>query len=126
MKDKIIVTHYKEIKPYITKDGSIIRELMHPIIHGKGNQSLAEAIVPPGKTTYLHLHISSEEIYCILEGKGKIRVGEDKVEVEAGDTIFIPPSSPHQITNISSSQDLRFLCCCVPPYSHDDTQLLEE
>jgi hypothetical protein len=32
----------------VTKDGSGIRELMHPDRHGNRNQSLAEALVPPG------------------------------------------------------------------------------
>ena len=36
-------THYQDITAFITKDGSLIRELMHPAVHG-GNwaQSLAE------------------------------------------------------------------------------------
>ncbi len=38
-------TEKDTIKPYITKDGSSIRELMHPEKHGNVKQSLAEAIV---------------------------------------------------------------------------------
>jgi len=40
-----LLTIYEEIEPYITKDGSIIRELIHPAVHGNSNQSLAEATV---------------------------------------------------------------------------------
>ncbi len=43
-------TEYEKIEPYITKDGSIIRELMHPAVHGNSKQSLAEATVPAGGT----------------------------------------------------------------------------
>ena len=35
--------HYRDIEPYVTKDGSEIRELMHPAVHGNEKQSLAEA-----------------------------------------------------------------------------------
>ena len=49
-------THYSEIKAFTTKDGSVIRELMHPSIHGSSQQSLAEATVPVGATTFLHQH----------------------------------------------------------------------
>ena len=49
-------TEYGKIDPYITKDGSIIRELMHPAIHGNSGQSLAEATVPAGGQTMLHKH----------------------------------------------------------------------
>ena len=66
----IVKTEYDKIKPYTTKDGSLIRELMHPAVHGNRNLSLAEAIVPVGFTTLLHKHLQSEEIYHVLEGNG--------------------------------------------------------
>lgn len=45
------------IQPYLTKDGSLIRELIHPEIHRNQNQSLAEALVPAGVITLLHRHL---------------------------------------------------------------------
>jgi len=62
-----MITQYKDVQPYVTKDGSLIRELMHPDVHGNRQQSLAEAIVPVGFTTFLHKHLKSEEIYHIAE-----------------------------------------------------------
>ena len=41
-------TSHDQIPPYTTKDGSEIRELMHPAVHGNRNQSFAEAIVAAG------------------------------------------------------------------------------
>ncbi|MCP4126746.1 MAG: hypothetical protein GY753_06750, partial [Gammaproteobacteria bacterium] len=55
-----IKSSYPQITEYTTKDGSAIRELIHPEQHGNCNQSLAEAQIPPGVTTYLHLHHQSE------------------------------------------------------------------
>ncbi|RKX91216.1 MAG: hypothetical protein DRP84_11950 [Spirochaetes bacterium] len=63
---KVTITEYGKIKPYVTKDGSIIRELMHPRLHGNKNLSLAEATVLVGKETVLHRHLNSEEIYYII------------------------------------------------------------
>jgi len=57
-----IKSTWKEAKPYITKDGSTIRELMHPQVHGNERMSLAEATVPLGKETFLHRHLRSAEI----------------------------------------------------------------
>ena len=45
---KAMKTRYAEIPAYVTKDGSEIRELMHPAQHGNRLQSLAEATVAPG------------------------------------------------------------------------------
>lgn len=47
------LTHYDDIEAFVTKEGTIIRELMHPNVHGNSNLSIAEAIVAPGKTTLL-------------------------------------------------------------------------
>ena len=52
-------THYTDASAFVTKDGSLIRELMHPTQHASRNQSLAEAIVQPGQKTALHRHRQS-------------------------------------------------------------------
>ena len=119
----ILKTAYKEIHPYTTKDGAIIRELMHPDVDGNSNQSLAEATVPAATATILHQHQSSEEIYHIIAGKGRMILGEESFEVTVGDTICIPPGTFHQLENTGQTE-LRLLCCCAPPYSHDDTELV--
>jgi mannose-6-phosphate isomerase-like protein (cupin superfamily) len=126
-------TKYCEIEAFITKDGSIIRELMHPDEHGSSNhfvksqsvknQSLAEATVPVGVATVLHKHTLTEELYHITSGEGLMTLGENLFGVTVGDTICIPPGTPHRIRN-TGSKDLKILCCCSPAYSHDDTQLL--
>ncbi len=119
-----ILTRYEEIEPYITKDGSIIRELMHPSVHGNSNQSLAEATVPVGGKTLLHKHCLTEEIYHITEGSGIMTLGSEKFEVKIGDTVCISPGTPHRIQNTGNTP-LKILCCCAPAYSHEDTELLE-
>jgi mannose-6-phosphate isomerase-like protein (cupin superfamily) len=119
-----LLTRYNEIEPYVTKDGSIIRELMHPAVHGNSNQSLAEAIVPAGGKTFLHRHGASEEIYHITEGSGIMALGSEEFEVAKGDTIFIAPGTPHRIQN-AGREPLKILCCCAPAYEHGDTELME-
>ena len=121
-------TKYDEIKKFITKDGSVICELMHPNVHQNAgfsvkNQSLAEATVPVGVVTALHKHTLSEELYHITSGEGLMTLGENLFGVTVGDTICIPPGTAHCIKN-TGNNDLKILCCCSPAYSHDDTQLL--
>ena len=97
---------------------------MHPSKHGCVNQSLAEAIICKGEKTQLHRHQNSEEFYHITQGEGRMALGAQEFNVIVGDTVFIPPGTPHCIENISD-EPLKILCCCSPPYSHDDTELLE-
>jgi len=117
-------TQYHAIPSFITKDGSEIRELMHPAVHGNRAQSLAEAIVAPGMRTHLHQHRASEELYHITAGRGRMTLGQEQFEVVTGDTITIPPGTPHCIENTGAAT-LHILCCCAPPYSDADTELLE-
>jgi len=118
-----MLTHYNEIKTYETKDGSLIKELIHPDIHSNNNQSLAEAIVQPGKITALHKHRNSEELYHITHGKGRMTLGDQQFEVGPGDSVCIMPGTAHCIENIADN-NLHILCCCSPAYSHDDTELV--
>lgn len=117
-------SEYDKIQPYITKDGSIIRELMHPFVHLNRNQSLAEAIIPRGATTHLHKHLSSEEIYHVLSGSGVMNVANEQFEIREGDTLCIPPGTPHNVINTGPVL-LKVLCACAPPYSHNDTELIQ-
>lgn len=116
-------THCSDIYSYRTKDDSEIRELMHPRHHGNHNQSLAEAIIDPGQVTHKHKHNSSEELYHITQGQGLMFLGSEEFEVNVGDTLCIPPGTPHNIKNIGKTP-LHILCMCSPPYSHEDTELL--
>ena len=114
---------YANVEAYRTKDGSEIRELMHPHRHGNRAQSLAEAIVLPGQQTALHQHARTEEIYHITAGRGVMTLGDQRFRVAAGDTICIVPGTPHCLSN-TEDEPLKLLCCCSPAYSHADTILL--
>jgi mannose-6-phosphate isomerase-like protein (cupin superfamily) len=107
-------------EPYITKDGSEIRELAGTPTGNSVNQSLAEATVPPGGETEEHYHRETEEIYLFTSGNGRMKLGDDEAEVTAGDTVVIAPGTPHKLWN-TGAEPLTLLCCCAPPYSHDDT-----
>ncbi|RCN59398.1 cupin domain-containing protein [Acidiferrobacter thiooxydans] len=108
---------------YETKDGSRIQELWHPDHHGGGAMSLAQATVDAGAATRLHRHMRSEEIYHVVSGAGMMECGLERFAIKAGDTIRIPAGVAHRVV-ASVSAALVILCCCVPPYRHDDTQVL--
>jgi mannose-6-phosphate isomerase-like protein (cupin superfamily) len=109
--------------PFITKDGSEIRSILDRTNSTAGHQSLAEAALPPGVETEAHSHPKTEEIYYVLRGRGLMTLGDEQREVRSGDGILIPPDSRHRIRNIGQ-EPLVFLCCCSPPYSHEDTVLV--
>jgi mannose-6-phosphate isomerase-like protein (cupin superfamily) len=117
-----MISHYAQLKPYITKDGSIIREMMHPKIHGNAGASVAEATIPVGTTTLMHMHTLSEEIYVVTQGAGRMQLGDKSFDIHTGDTITIAPRTMHSVGN-SGNTDLVIICVCVPAYEHDETYL---
>lgn len=107
--------------PFTTKDGSTIRSLLDLSNAPVALQSLAEATLPAGVATQRHYHRLSEEFYYLLAGRGLMEIDGEEREVGPGDAILIPAGAWHQIEAL---EELQFLCCCAPPYVHDDTYLL--
>ena len=105
---------------FITKDGSTIRSILDRTNAPVQKQSLAEARVAAGGRTERHYHKVTEEFYFILEGEGEIELDGERRMVGPDDAILIPPGVWH---TIMATESLRFLCCCAPPYSHEDTYL---
>jgi len=108
-------TSIDAVEAFVTKDGSTIRELHHTQV-----QSLAEETLEVEQATERHYHRASEEIYFVLKGQGKMEVDGETTHVRPGDAVLIPAGAWHQLENNGTSE-LRILCCCAPPYSHDDT-----
>jgi len=69
-------------------DGRILKELGF----------FALAILPPGNEIEPHRDVM-EEIYFILEGKGEMRVDDERRELESGNAIWIPTGALHGLVN---------------------------
>ena len=116
------ITRREELEPYVTRDGSEIREWVPPGAPGR-RQTLAEATVPAGGSTLAHYHRESEEIYLVTSGRGVLRLGDEEREVAAGDCVAIPPGVVHRL-HADAHAPLVVVCSSVPPYSHEDTVLV--
>ena len=118
------VTSYAQIQPFTTLDGSQIREWAGRVSAPAQNQSLAEATIPVGGATTEHLHRSSEELYLVTSGRGRLAIDGEERLIEPGDCALIPPGARHKLFNVGD-EPLRIVCACAPAYSDEDTQLLE-
>src|SRR5215831_11187862 len=118
------IKNLNQVDPFITKDGSEIRELLAYRNSAIRNQSLAEASLPIGASTQEHYHPKAEEIYFLTHGQGRMRIEGEVRDVSAGDAIAIPPGRRHKLWN-TGNETLRLLCCCAPAYEHSDTVITE-
>ena len=112
------------VKPGKAKDGSIILKLVQPAGDTKAAQWLVESTVKLGQTTVMHRHCKSEEICHVVAGSGRVTLNDEWFQVRTGDTVQIPPGTPHKI-HATGSIPLRMLVTSYPTCSADDIEILE-
>ena len=71
-------------------------------------------------STQRHYHKKSEEFYYLLEGEAEMEIDGVTKKMSSGDAVLIPAGAWHQIT-ANEDTPIKLLCCCAPPYSHEDT-----
>ncbi len=54
-----------------------------------------------GKGTPLHIHPNQDEVFYVIEGSYYFQVGDDKFQLNAGDSIFLPRKVAHAWTQVS-------------------------
>jgi len=54
---------------------------------------------PNGGQVPWHNH-EQEEVYLILEGSGQFAIGDEVQQISAGEVVFVPPGTFHQLTNL--------------------------
>ena len=107
-------------------DGSEIRFIIGKN-HAARRASLVEVTLPPGKVSQPVFHRTVEEIWYILEGKGKVwrcpptsgPESVDLVSVGTGDALVIPTGWRFQFS-ADENGPLRFLCYTSPPWPGPD------
>ena len=53
----------------------------------------------PGQQQTAHVHAGSDKVYYVIDGVGRIQVGDDAREVAAGTAVLAPAGSAHAVTN---------------------------
>ncbi|HEV2801974.1 MAG TPA: cupin domain-containing protein [Pyrinomonadaceae bacterium] len=118
----MIVVNRAQAAVIKTPHGSEIRPLMDRTTSEIELCSLAEEVLPAGSAVGRHHHLQTEEIYYLLEGRGRMTVGAETREVAAGDAILIPRGMTHTLENTGDAP-LRLLLVCGPAYSREDHRM---
>jgi mannose-6-phosphate isomerase-like protein (cupin superfamily) len=98
--------------------------------------------LPPKSANTLHKHLRAEEFYFVLEGTGRMRVGDETVTVPKYGGVLVGPDQLRQVFNdtdaevlwliIGAPEELEFLqgseskADLSPFYPADPTQLPKE
>lgn len=63
----------------------------------------------PGQTSTRHRHRLTEELYVLLEGTGRIRVGDELITLAPHDCVRVEPADLRQVFNDTDADQLWFI-----------------
>ncbi|MCU0244903.1 MAG: cupin domain-containing protein [Acidobacteria bacterium] len=119
----MIIKTLSETAGFRAGDASSLRELLHPAKEALAiGYSLAHAVVAAGRRTLPH-RLKQAEVYYILEGRGRVSVGDETAEVGPGQAVYIPPRTVQSIEAIGPD-DLAFLCLVDPAWTPEAEEIL--
>lgn len=76
--------------------------------------------MPPKSANTLHKHIRSEEFYFVLEGTGRLRVGDETLTVPKHGGVLVGPASLRQVFN-DTDEEVLWLIIGAP----EETEFLQ-
>jgi uncharacterized cupin superfamily protein len=79
----------------------------------------------PGQASTKHRHRSQEELYVLLEGTGRVRVGEELLTLEPLSAVAIEPGTVRQLFNDTDADQL-WLVVGAPPEFANTLEISEE
>jgi uncharacterized cupin superfamily protein len=79
----------------------------------------------PGQASTKHRHAEQEELYVLIEGSGRVRLGEEVLTLERLDTLLVEPTSARQLFNDTEADQL-WLVVGAPPEAANTLEMSEE
>ena len=77
-----------------------VRVLLSPLLQeGMGDFAVGMTQIPAGVVGTRHSHPETTEIWMILSGRGRARIGDEDRPVAPGDVVYTPPGVSHQFVN---------------------------
>ena len=121
----MLIRKLKNIPAITAGDNTILKELLHPDreYNFSGRYSIAHAVVPAGKTSLKH-KLTTDEVYFVLSGQGIMHIDNETAEIEAGDTVDIPPGSVQWLEN-NSDTDIIFICIVDPAWQSENEEIID-
>lgn len=79
----------------------------------------------PGQASTRHRHAVQAELYVLLEGTGRMRVGADLLTLEPLSTVLVEPGTVRQLFN-DTDADVLWLVVGAPPEAANTLEMTDE
>ena len=102
-------TEVKEDEPSLAGTKGCTVQWLISKEQGAGRYAMRLFTLQPGGNIPLHEHEDTEHEIYVIEGRGLLDDGEEKIPVKSGDALFIAAGEKHSFLN-QTQQILRFIC----------------
>ena len=97
-------------------DGQVSHLLLAKGQFGSQHLCITWVECQPGSQQARHRHMTQEQVYVVVRGRGQMLLGDEDLEVGEGAMVFVPPGTEHAIRNISSGL-LVYVSATSPPFA---------
>lgn len=94
------------------RDGLVSHILLHAGDVPETQLTVTWVDVDPGSAQRSHSH-AAEQVYVVVRGKGRMKVGGEERLAASGDLIHVPPDTVHGIENLSD-EVLSYVSAATP------------
>jgi mannose-6-phosphate isomerase-like protein (cupin superfamily) len=105
---------------YVREEGIVSYLLTSQKTCGSERLTTTFVLIEPGGYQRVHRR-EPEQAYFILEGTGRMTVGDETEQVGPGDCIFVPTGAPHGLVN-DGDEVLKYFSAAAPSF---DAEQLE-
>ncbi|HEX6027096.1 MAG TPA: cupin domain-containing protein [Solirubrobacter sp.] len=79
----------------------------------------------PGEFSTRHRHYEQHELYLVLEGEGRMRIGEDLLTLPRLSAVLVEPAEVRQVFN-DTDEDVLWYVVGAPPEAANTLEMSEE
>ena len=79
----------------------------------------------PGQASTRHRHMSQDELYVLLEGRGRVRIGDELLTLEPLSALYVEADTVRQVFN-DTDADALWLVVGAPPEAANTLEMTPE
>lgn len=110
-------TNINSLKPAEDAENIEVKKLF-------GDKHSSSFVIWVKESVRLHKHEYHSEHVYVLEGSGKMVLGDKTLSISAGAMIFIPEGTPHSV-EVTSDEALKVISIQAPEFTGEDRVFLD-
>jgi mannose-6-phosphate isomerase-like protein (cupin superfamily) len=112
----MIIIHADEVEGWVTPPPyhRTLKVLLSPTLHGTARElGMGMVILPPGQNSSPHRHETEQEVWYVVSGTGKARIGDEWAELRPDTIVVAPAGVEHQLFT-DGEEDLKAIWLFSP------------